>query len=141
LCIVHMQGTPETMQDDPFYPDGVVDIVKGWFSRQIDLLLAAGANLQQIILDPGIGFGKTVAHNLEILHNLAEFKEIGFPVLVGVSRKSFIARILQKKGEEILPATLALTTVALLAGVDLLRVHDVAETADIVKVMKAYKDV
>lgn len=139
LCIVHMQGTPETMQNDPSYPEGVIPTICKWFRQQIELLLSEGANLQQIILDPGIGFGKTVAHNLEIIQNLAEFKEIGFPVLVGVSRKSFIARILQKKGEELLPATLALTTVALMAEVDMLRVHDVAETADVVNVMKAYK--
>lgn len=140
LFMVHMLGTPETMQDDPVYPEGIVPHLKNWFERQIDHLLSEGATSDQIILDPGIGFGKTVAHNLQIMKNLAEFKRIGFPVLVGVSRKSFIARFLQKKGEELLPATLALTAAALLDGVDFLRVHDVAETADVVNIMKAYRD-
>jgi len=140
LFIVHMQGTPETMQDNPCYPEGVVPQLKSFFDRQINLLLAEGATADQIILDPGIGFGKTVAHNLQIMKNLADFKKSGFPVLVGVARKSFIARILQKNGEELLPASLALTAAALLNGVDFLRVHDVAETVDVVNIMKAYRD-
>ena len=140
ICMMHMQGSPENMQDNPTYPKGIVAEIKEWFMRQIDQLLAEGVKPQQIILDPGIGFGKTVAHNLEIIQNLAEFKGIGFPVLLGVSRKSFIARILQKKADELLPATLALTAIALMADVDFLRVHDVWETADVVNVVKAYKN-
>ena len=139
ICIMHMQGTPADMQTNPSYPKGVATEIKEWFTQQIDLLLNEGVKASQIILDPGFGFGKTVAHNLEILQNLAEFKRMGFPVLVGVSRKSFIARILQKRAEEILPATLALTAIALLADVDILRVHDVLETSDVVNVVRAYR--
>lgn len=140
ICVMHMQGTPADMQTNPAYPRGITVEIKEWFLQQIDLLLKAGVQASQIILDPGFGFGKTVAHNLEILQNLAEFKRIGFPVLVGISRKSFIARILQKKNEDILPATLALTAIALLADVDILRVHDVLETGDVVNVVRAYKN-
>lgn len=132
LCLMHMQGTPETMQLNPSYPQGILPFLLDWFKEHIDLLLQAGVKEDKIILDPGIGFGKTVEDNVKILQNLHQIKALGFPLLVGLSRKSFLGKILQKKGyQDLLPASLAANTLALLARVDILRVHDVAEHHDV----------
>lgn len=132
ICVMHMQGTPETMQAHPSYEGGILAHLIEWFERRIDVLQESGVKEQQIILDPGIGFGKTVAHNLEIIHNLPRFKALGFPLLLGVSRKSFMSKILNKPPNELLPSTLAVNTLAIEFGVDFLRVHDVAEHRSIV---------
>ena len=135
ICIMHMQGNPQTMQLRPDYPEGVVPHLQHWFTLQIDLLLQAGVCEKNIILDPGIGFGKSVADNLQIIDNLAVLKALGFPILVGLSRKSFMAKMLQKTAAHLLPASLAMNTICILAGTDILRVHDVAEHRDVVDLL------
>lgn len=132
ICLMHMAGTPQTMQIDPSYPEGVIPHLLDFFKERIDLLLREGVDPKKIILDPGIGFGKTVAHNLQILHNLPEIVFLGYPVLVGFSRKAFIRKILGKPVEEVLVPTLACNTIALQAGVSILRVHDVKEHRDLI---------
>ena len=136
ICVMHMQGTPENMQQNPTYPEGVVKYLINWFEKRVELLLQSGVKGSQVILDPGIGFGKTVADNLEILQNLAPIKALGFPVLLGVSRKSFMAKILQKATSQLLPATIAMNTALVLKGADLLRVHDVQEHRDVINLIK-----
>jgi dihydropteroate synthase len=137
LCVMHMQGTPQTMQRQPSYPDGVVDTLLRWFEQQVNALISAGANQNRIFLDPGIGFGKTVAHNVEILQNLPRLITMGYPLLLGVSRKSFMSRILNKPPAELLPATLAVNTLAIRHGVGIIRVHDVAEHRAIIDLLAA----
>jgi dihydropteroate synthase len=100
VCVMHMQGTPETMQRNPHYESGVVSHILQWFEQQIEMLIEAGVKEKNIILDPGIGFGKTVAHNLDIIQNLSRFKEMGFPLLLGVSRKSLVAKRMNKSKSE-----------------------------------------
>lgn len=139
ICIMHMQGNPTNMQDNPFYEEGIVANLVAWFSRRIELCLKENIQESQIILDPGIGFGKTVADNLQIIQNLPKLKALGFPILLGVSRKWFLTFILNKPREEVLPATLAINTVAILAGVNYIRVHDVKEHRDIINVLNFFK--
>ncbi len=136
ICVMHMQGTPATMQLNPHYPDGIMAELIRWFQQQIELLIKIGVKEQQIILDPGIGFGKTVADNLKIIHNLPILKAIGFPVLLGASRKSFLSSILNKPREELLPATIAMHAAAMLGGADIIRAHDVKEHRDMMNVIE-----
>lgn len=141
VCIVHMQGTPKTMQIDPRYPRGATVEIIEWFEGKIEHMLASGIASSKIILDPGIGFGKTVAHNLEILHDLPRFKKLGFPLLLGLSRKSFMMRFLEKKREELLAASLAVASYSFLQEVEYLRVHDVESHRDAIKILDAVKRV
>jgi len=135
VCVMHMHETPLTMQKDPSYSEGVIPFLLRWFQEQIDILLKAGVKNQNIILDPGIGFGKTVADNGEIVHNLHGIKALGFPVLIGLSRKSFLGKIIGKAYPELLPVSLAANTLAIQACVDIIRVHDVAEHRDVIDLM------
>lgn len=135
ICLMHMQGTPETMQKNPNYPKGVIVEIKEWFQKKVDILIQDGVDPKNIILDPGIGFGKTVEHNLEIIKNLSEFKELGFKILIGLSRKSFMQKILQKSARDLLSTTLVLNTISILAGVEMIRVHDVAEHRDCLDIL------
>lgn len=138
LCVMHMQGTPATMQLEPSYPNGVVSELILWFQRRIDTLLKAGISSQKIWIDPGIGFGKTVQHNLEIIHNLHAFQALGYPLLLGVCRKSFLGKILGKTYPDLLPASLAAHAFILAEGsVEWLRVHDVAATKDLFRIWNA----
>ncbi|MBA2728532.1 MAG: dihydropteroate synthase [Parachlamydiaceae bacterium] len=139
ICVMHMLGNPKTMQDSPFYNNGIIAALLHWFETTIEDLTRAGVKKEQIILDPGIGFGKTVAHNLEIIHNLRKLKAIGFPLLLGVSRKTFIRKILGLSSEEVLPATLAMSTIAITAGVDYIRVHDVKEHRQVINILSSYE--
>lgn len=132
VCVMHMQGTPQTMQANPVYEEGIVSHLLNWFEKRLNLLMQAGISSQKITLDPGIGFGKTVAHNLEILHNLPRLKALGFPVLLGVSRKSFLSKILGLSPHELLPATIAVNAFAIQQGVDIIRVHDVKEHRSVI---------
>ncbi|MFT4049414.1 MAG: dihydropteroate synthase [Solirubrobacterales bacterium] len=133
-CLMHMQGDPRTMQDDPRYDD-VVGEVKAHLESRMAFAVAEGVPEQKIQLDPGIGFGKTLAHNLELLARLDEIVALGRPVVIGVSRKSFISRIAQDAGvsgvevDERLPGTVAANTIALERGARIFRVHDVREAA------------
>jgi len=136
---MHMQGTPETMQLNPQYSTSIIDHIKTWFSNTLEKLIQAGVKEEKIVLDPGIGFGKTVAHNLEIIHNLPELKRLGFPILIGVSRKSFMSKILNKPANELLAATLAINSIAVLSQVDFIRVHDIQAHRDVIDIIEAYK--
>jgi dihydropteroate synthase len=134
LCLMHMQGTPQTMQLKPSYPEGVVPHILHFFEQQIEKLLAKGVKRERIILDPGIGFGKSVEHNLILLKSLHEFKKFGLRILIGASRKSFMAKILGKETRELLPATCAIHTIALFTGADIIRAHDIPEHRDILNI-------
>lgn len=138
ICVMHMHETPATMQQNPHYPGGVVTFLLEWFSQRIELLLACGIDEENIILDPGIGFGKSIAHNVEIVQNLHRLKALGFPVLIGLSRKSFLGKIIDKGYLDLLPASLAANTLALLNRVDMIRVHDVNEHRDAIDLLHYY---
>ena len=130
--LMHMQGRPQNMQKDPKYED-VVNEIKQFFLRQTEKLHELGHH--KIILDPGFGFGKTVEHNYRILRNLNAFKESGYPVLAGLSRKSMINKVLKTTPETALNGTTVLNTIALLNGADMLRVHDVREAAEAIRLV------
>jgi len=132
LCVMHMQGTPKTMQHHPIYLRGVIVELMEWFDKRIDLLLGEGIDSSQIILDPGIGFGKTLEDNLTILKNLSVFHSLGFPILIGLSRKSFQSKILNKPPTQLLSTTIALNTMSILEGAEIIRVHDVKEHRDVI---------
>ena len=136
VCLMHMQGTPETMQQNPQYDD-VVKEVKEFLAESIELAVNAGVREENVIVDPGFGFGKTIEHNLLLLQSLPEFRELGVPVLAGLSRKSMIGAILDKPVEQRLYGSLALAGMAAMLGADILRVHDVGETVDVIKMVGA----
>ncbi len=133
LCIMHMQGTPKTMQDAPEYKN-VVDEVDKFFKRQIQKCQKLGLNKKDIILDVGIGFGKTLEHNLELLKSHAHFQHFGCELLIGASRKSMIDKIIPTPVEERLPGTLAIHLKAYERGANIIRCHDVKEHLQALKV-------
>jgi dihydropteroate synthase len=134
---MHAQGSPRTMQDDPVY-DNVVREVGEFFSAQLEQLLnAVGVPAEQVALDPGIGFGKTLEHNLQLLAGLRSFTRKKRPLVLGVSRKSFIQKLLGVDVGGRLPASLACTALALADGVNIIRTHDVAETVQAVRMAEA----
>lgn len=136
--MMHMQGTPETMQLQPSY-NNVVEDVLDFFRTSLEKFNKSGVN--QLIVDPGFGFGKTLEHNYILLQQLNRFKALGQPILVGLSRKSMVCRLLDIKPQEALHATGVLNTLALLNGADILRVHDVKEASQVIKVVRSYKEV
>jgi dihydropteroate synthase len=136
LCLMHMAGTPRTMQEDPYYED-VVSEVKRFLEERMRFATSRGVAEQQIILDPGIGFGKTVAHNLELIRRLPELVALGRPVLIGTSRKSFLGRITGRAVDDRLPATIAADVLAYERGATIFRVHDVAPLVDALTVAAA----
>jgi dihydropteroate synthase len=138
LALMHIQGTPETMQVDPRYDDVVAEVIEK-LAGSIDRAVAAGVARERIWIDPGIGFGKTLGHNLFLLRHLAELRVLGAPVLVGTSRKRFIGALAGgRPPEERLPGTLAsIAAVAVLQGADVVRVHDVQEAKDALAVADA----
>lgn len=140
LCLMHMKGTPDVMQQNPIYEEGIINHLLHWFDIQINLLLSMGIKEKKIILDPGIGFGKTIADNLEIIHNLPKIKDLGFPVLLGISRKSFMGKLISKPPAELLPATLAINSLAVAAGVDVIRVHDVNEHRSLIDIVNMFQN-
>lgn len=131
--MMHIQGTPQTMQISPEYEDVTAD-VEAFFKANLQKLASLGKS-ENIILDPGFGFGKTIRHNYELLSNLDAFKKLGCPLLVGVSRKSMIYRLLGISAEEALNGTSVINTIALLKGADILRVHDVKEAVEVVRIV------
>jgi dihydropteroate synthase len=131
--MMHMKGDPRTMQDNPVYDDVVADILK-WFGERIFKLQSVG--VKDIIVDPGFGFGKTTAHNFELLQRLGDFSIAGLPLLVGLSRKSMIWKTLQITVDEALNGTTALNAIALTKGADILRVHDVKEAVQTIKLIE-----
>lgn len=136
LVLMHMQGSPRTMQDSPTYDD-VVDDVRAFLSERLEAAVAAGVDEDRVWLDPGIGFGKTLEHNLELLRRLGELRELGRPLVVGTSRKSFIGKIDGSPVEGRLGGTIASSVLAAAEGADVLRVHDVAEVAQAVTMTTA----
>lgn len=127
ICAMHSIPWPTDLNAQTYYEEGVITALLRWFETTVTELIRSGIQKERIILDPGIGFGKTVADNLEILYHLPQLKNFGFPLLLGVSRKSFMSKILNLSPTELLPATLALNTFAVQAGIDYMRVHDVKE--------------
>lgn len=139
VCLMHMQGQPRTMQHAPEYQD-VIDDIAVFFEQRLALCLKAGIKREHILLDPGFGFGKTLAHNYEILNRLAELKALELPLLIGLSRKSMMGSLLNRAPQERLAGSLAGAILAAQQGANILRVHDVAETVDILKVMSATEE-
>ncbi len=138
LCIMHMQGTPLTMQQQPHY-DSVTHEVSDFLVKRADELKAQGVSADRLIIDPGFGFGKTLDHNLELLASISELCKLGYPVLIGVSRKSMFSALLNKEVDERLYGSLAAAVVAAGSGARILRVHDVQETMDAAKVVDAVR--
>jgi dihydropteroate synthase len=136
LILMHMRGTPRTMQENPSYGD-VAGEIAAELAEAVGRAVRAGVAREQMIVDPGIGFGKTAGHNLEILRRLAEFSALGRPVLVGCSRKSFLGAVLDLPPEERLEGTLAAHAAAILAGAHLVRVHDVRAHVRMARVLDA----
>ncbi len=136
LVLMHMQGTPQTMQQAPHYED-VVEEVREFLAERIRFAVARGVMNNRIMLDPGIGFGKFLVHNLDLLAHLDKFKMLGFPLLVGLSRKAFIGQLLDHPKQDRLWGTTAALALAVAQGANILRVHDVAVMRDVVKVASA----
>lgn len=136
VCIMHMKGTPQTMQDSPIYDD-VVDEVLHYFEERLNFCSKNGVNPERVVLDPGIGFGKTLDHNVSILKHMQRIKAMGSPVLLGTSRKSFIGAISgEQDAKKRFPGSLA-SLLAVIKHVDIVRVHDVAETRQALDVYQA----
>jgi dihydropteroate synthase len=133
VVLMHMQGTPRTMQENPTYDD-VVDDVRSFLAERIEFAVSEGISEECIWIDPGIGFGKTARHNVELLRRLVELRELGRPVVVGTSRKRFIGSLTGREVDDRLGGTIASNVLALRGGADVLRVHDVAEVAQAVRV-------
>jgi len=136
VVLMHMKGNPKTMQEKPEYPN-VVKEVKEFLEERI--AFAEKNGVAKTIVDPGIGFGKTVEHNLELIANIDEFQSLGVPVLAGLSRKSFIGKVLGAEAEDRLAGTIAANCIALWNNADILRVHDVKEAVESVKLVEALK--
>jgi dihydropteroate synthase len=126
VVLMHMLGTPRTMQDNPTYDD-VVDDVKAFLAERIEAAMAAGVDEERIWIDPGIGFGKTLEHNLELLRRLGELRGLGRPIVIGTSRKSFIGKLTGREVDRRLGGTIASNVLAVRAGADVIRAHDVLE--------------
>ena len=136
VCLMHMQGEPGTMQAAPAYDD-VVEDVYAFLATRIEACVAAGIGLERIVVDPGFGFGKSLAHNLSLMRHLDRFAGLGVPLLVGVSRKSMLGAVTGRPVGERLAAGLALATLAVSAGARIIRSHDVAATLDAVRMTAA----
>ena len=139
VCIMHIQGEPDTMQNNPRYHNVRRD-VSSFLTERMRVVEKAGVRPENIILDPGFGFGKTVDHNIQLLATLEQLHLLGHPLLIGVSRKSMLGAITGRDVNERLPASLAAATISAMKGASILRVHDVRETVDAVKVVAAVKE-
>jgi len=138
VCLVHMRGEPDTMQADPRYEDVVVEVA-AYLEDRAAACEAAGIGSELITLDPGFGFGKTVRHNLQLLRGLPRLAKLGYPLLVGLSRKSMIGKLLGREAHDRLSASLALAVLAVERGAKIVRTHDVRETADALAMASALK--
>lgn len=137
VCLMHMQGQPDTMQQAPHYRDVVTEVCD-FLQTRADACTDAGIDRANIIVDPGYGFGKSVEHNYQLLAQLSSIQALGFPVLVGMSRKSMVGKVLNKQVQDRLAGSLALATLAAQAGANIIRVHDVAETVDAVNIVNQF---
>ncbi len=140
MCLMHMQGTPKTMQINPIYKN-VVNEVKSFLEGRLNLLKHEGIDRSRIILDPGFGFGKTYEHNLELLKNLESFQSLKLPFLVGLSRKSFIRKILNGDHDDHLSGSISAAIFSVLKGAKILRVHDVKETQSALKIINVTQSI
>lgn len=142
VILMHMRGNPKTMQSNPVYADTIGEISAELIAR-VEAALEAGVAADRIVIDPGIGFGKTVDDNVAILARIGDFRRLGYPVVVGLSRKSFLGAIIggSRAAEERRAATIAAHTIAALSGAEILRVHDVRDTVDAIRVVTAYQAV
>lgn len=136
ICLMHMQGTPVSMQDNPSYAS-VFDHVKSFLSERIKLVLGSGVDRARICIDPGFGFGKTLAQNLQLVETLPELCKMGYPLLVGFSRKSMIGAMTGRAPSEREAGTMVLNTLALQKGASIFRVHEVAAAADMLKIWRS----
>ncbi len=137
--LMHMKGTPRTMQDNPVYRDLLSEIVE-YLAKRIAFWEDAGVSRENILVDPGIGFGKTMEHNLLILNALGELEELGRPIVLGTSRKSFVGKLLDQAAEDRLVGTLATVAVGAWNGANILRVHDVRETREVLTIVHAIRE-
>jgi dihydropteroate synthase len=136
VCLMHMQGEPRTMQDDPRYADVVAEVA-GFLRERLRAARAAGIPARNLVIDPGFGFGKTLEHNLELLRGLGKLQDLGAPVLAGLSRKSMIGKALGLSVERRLHASVALAVMAVQNGVRIVRVHDVGPTVEALRMWQA----
>ncbi|CAI1529305.1 dihydropteroate synthase [Serratia proteamaculans] len=136
VCLMHMQGEPRTMQQAPHYDD-LIGNVNAFFQRNIERCNAAGITNQKLLLDPGFGFGKNLAHNYQLLARLSEFHHFGLPLLVGMSRKSMIGQLLNVPPEQRVIGSVACAVIAAMQGAQIVRVHDVKETVEAMRVVEA----
>jgi len=137
IIISHIQGKPENMQQNPNYPDGVVNTINNYFHKKIEMCTEYLLEKSNIILDPGFGFGKTVEHNLEILNNIGKFKQHKLPIMLGLSRKNTIGKILNKEIDERLIGSIAATCYSIMQGANIIRAHDVSETSQAINMLHA----
>ncbi len=136
ICLMHMQGEPDSMQCNPHYGEDVVEDVMVFLRERIGECEAAGIDRGRLLVDPGFGFGKTVANNLTLLRDLERLQDMGLPILVGLSRKSMMGALLGRNVDERLPGSLALMLMAVQRGAKIVRVHDVAATQDVLKIYR-----
>ncbi len=139
VCLVHMQGLPRTMQHSPGYPDGVVSEINAFFTKRIEQTAKAGILHDNVCIDPGFGFGKTLQHNCQLLQSLEDFSIHKVPVLVGISRKSMIGSLLDLPVEDRLSGSLSAVVIAAMKGADIFRVHDVKATVEALKIVDAIR--
>lgn len=139
VCIMHIQGEPETMQDSPEYQNVLRDVAE-FLTQRVRAAVQAGIDARNIILDPGFGFGKNLEHNVRLLASLEQLHALGHPLLVGMSRKSMLGHITGREVDERLPASLAAATISAMKGASIIRAHDVKETVDAVRVVMAVKE-
>lgn len=136
VCLMHMRGQPSTMQEAPYYDDLIAD-VKVFFKNHIKRCNDAGIIKQKLLLDPGFGFGKNITHNYQLLSRLSEFHKFGLPLLVGMSRKSMIKQLLNAPAKQCVIGSVACAVIAAIQGVQILRVHDVKETVEAMRIVGA----
>jgi dihydropteroate synthase len=137
VCLMHMQGQPQSMQNSPYYPRPVVDEIVHFFNGRIKACLAAGIAKNHLILDPGFGFGKLVEHNMSLLRHIEKLQQFSLPLLLGVSRKSTLGILLNKKVNERMVGGIAIAVYAVINGVNIVRTHDVDETSQALKIIDA----
>ncbi|MWN06743.1 dihydropteroate synthase [Gilliamella sp. Pas-s95] len=137
VCVMHMQGNPQTMQNAPHYEQDIYQEVDDFFAKQIERCISAGIDRQKIILDPGFGFGKTLAHNYRLLAMLEQFHHFDLPLLVGMSRKSMIGQVLNVPPQERMLGSVSCAVIAAMKGAQIIRVHDVKETFDALRIVQA----
>ena len=137
VCIMHMQGDPKTMQNAPHYQQDIYQEVDSFFSEHIQRCVTAGIAREKIILDPGFGFGKTLAHNYRLLATLERFHHFNLPILVGMSRKSMVGQVLNVPPKERVLGSVSCAVIAAMKGAQIIRVHDVKETFDAMRIVQA----